>query len=338
MADLFHYRSLTGAINKIQAAPQFLLNKLFTNRVQVFSEDIDVDIVVGGKSLAPFVSPIEEGTVLTKLGREMQTVKAPRIRVKKNLNAQELLVDRAVGANLYVADGGGVDTWKKQKIGQELQDIKSRILRTKEWMAAQALQGKLTVSQENIEFEIDFNFPTAHKPALSGTERWSDTANAKPHDDLLEWKRLISAATGFTGNLAICGKNVPGYLLNNAKVRTLLDTRNLSIGQLAFENGNYIGRLVGVDIFSYDATYTDASGTTQSFIPDDAVILVAPAGPFRLYHALIYDLDNNAAIASEFFSKSWTDKDPSLMWMLAESRPLPVPHWPECVVYATVHQ
>jgi len=334
--DLFHHRTLTGAINKIQPVPSFLLDRVFRTREQALSDTIDVDITVGGKKLAPFVTPIEEGIVVEKLGRAMQTVTAPRIRIKKNLNAKELLSERPLGGNVYVV-GGDINTWKEQKLALELQDIQARIRRTTEWMAAQALKGVLTVNQPNLAFVIDFQLPDAHKPSLTSTERWSDTDDSDITGDIMDWKQLISAATGYSATFAICGKNVPKYLLDNDKVRKLMDNRNMSVGQLAFENSNYIGRLVGVDIYMYDATYTDAAGVAQPYIPDDAFVLVATDGPFRLHYGLIYDLDERIASANPYFAKSWIEKDPSLLWLLAESRPLPVPHWPECIVCATVH-
>jgi len=334
--DLFHHRTLTPAINQAEAAPSFLLDRVFRTREQALSEEIDVEIIVGGKKLAPFVTPIEEGVVVDKLGRKVQTIKVPRIRVKKNLTAPELLAERPIGGNIYVA-AGDINTWREQKIALELQDLKNRILRTTEWMAAQAILGKLTVSQENLAFEIDFQLPSAHKPTLTGTSRWSDTDDCDIIDDILTWKRLISAATGYSATFAVCGKNVPGYLLASDKVRNLLNTRNLGVGQLAFENSNYLGRLAGVDIYTYDKTYTDSSGSAAAYIPDDAFVLIATEGPFRLHHGLIYDLKTNSATAQPFFAKSWQEEDPSVLWFLSESRPLPIPHWPECTVYATVH-
>lgn len=336
--DLFHWRSMTEAINEIQAPPSFLLDKVFTQRRQALAEDIDVDIVIGGKNLAPFVSPIEEGIVVDKLGRKMQSIKAPRIRLKKELAAAELMTVRAPGAELYVPGGGNIDAYKAQKIGAELQDLLSQITRTKEWMAAQALQGKLTVAQENLAFEIDFLLPDDHKAVLTSTDLWSDTTNSNPIKNIRTWKSLVANATGFTADIAICGSSVAQALIDHPKVQAVIKTTSgIAAGALSLEQaGNYVGRLAGVDIFEYSAEYTDVSGVAQKFIPDNSFILIASAGPFRLYHALILDLDTGASVASPFFSKSWIEKDPSVMWILAESRPLPVPHWPECMVFATV--
>lgn len=334
--DLLHWRALTTAINEIPVAPSFLLDKLYRTREQHLSEDIDVDILVGGKKLAPFVSPIEAGVVINNLGRKMQTVKTPRIRPKKVLTATELLAIRAPGAQLF-ATGSDIDSAKNQKIALELQDLRNRIDRTMEWMAAQSLQGKLTVTQDNIAFEVDFLFPSAHKPVLTGTDLWTDTTTpSDPLGKIREWKRLVSNATGFTADTAICGHEVVDALLKHTKIREMLNVRNLSIGQLSVGSANYIGSLVGVDIYEYDAQYYNASDVATDFIPSDSFILYASQAPFRLHFGPIQDLDLNALAAQPYFAKSWVEKDPSILWMLAESRPLPVPHWPEAIVFATV--
>ncbi|NLI99066.1 major capsid protein [bacterium] len=335
MTDLFHWRSLTAAINEIPAAPSFLLDRVFKTRVQTLSEEIDVDVVVGGKRLAPFVSPVEGGIVVAELARKMQSVKAPRIRPKKVLQANDLLSIRSPGSHLYLGDGG-VEQYRNQRIAVELSDLKNMIARTTEWMAAQSLQGSLSVTQENVEFSIDYLLPAAHKPVLTGNDLWTDTANSDPIGDILTWKRHISTDTGYQADIAIAGKKVVDALLGHTKVRELLNYRNFNVGEISVGRSNYIGRLVGVDIFEYDATYIDSSGSSHNFIPEEAFILVASEGPFRMHYALIYDLDSEAAAAQPFFAKAWTEKDPSMLWVLAESRPLPVPHWPECIVFGTV--
>jgi len=335
MTDLLHWRALTTAINEIPAAPSFLLDRVYKTTVQELAEEIDVDLVVGGKRLAPFVSPVEGGVVVDKLARKMQTVKAPRLRPKKVMAANDLLSLRAPGSNLYLGDGGP-ERFVEQRIAAELADLKGMIQRTTEWMASQSLLGKLTVARENVEFEIDYLLPAAHKPLLTGTDLWTDTANSDPVSDIMTWKRLVTHSTGYSPDVVVAGKDAVDALLAHEKVRALLNYRNFTVGEIAVGRSNYIGKLAGVDIYEYDGTWTDSEGTSHGFIPDEAFIMIASEGPFRLHYALAYDLDNQIAVAQPFFAKSWTEADPSLMWILAESRPLPVPHWPECIVYATV--
>ncbi len=329
--ELLSWRALTPAINQIHAAPSLLLEKVFSTKVQCLAEDIDVDVVVGGKRLAPFVSPVEAGIVVSELGRKVQSVKAPRIRPKKVLQAHDLLAVRAAGAELYLGEGG-IEEFKEQRIASELLDLKNLITRTTEWMAARSLTGLLQVTQENVAFEINYNLPTSHKPTFTSGNYWDETTS-DPVSDILTWKRLIATDTGYTADLAIAGKDAVDALLGHSKVRELLNYRNFNVGEISVDRSNYIGRLVGVDIYEYDATYTDASGSTANFIDPASFIMVASEGPFRMHYALIYDLDNTIAVAQPFFAKSWTEADPSMLWILAESRPLPVPHWPECIVY-----
>ncbi len=337
MADMFHWRTLTEAINQIPTAPSFIVDRIFRTQEQALAEDIDVDITIGNKKLAPFVSPVEAGVVVDTLGRKMRTVKAPRLRPKKVLNAQDLLTVRGAGGNLYVAGGGDINAARERKLATELQDLQNIITRAKEWMASQALQGKLTVSQENVAFEVDFLLPSTHKPVLTGTDLWTDTTNSDPVAKIRELRALIANATGLTADIALCGTSVVDALVNHPKVQKVLNTQSgIQVGNMILGAGNYVGRLVGVDIYEYSAKYTNSAGVDALFIPDDAFILVASAGPFRMHHAIILDLDTNAVVASPFFAKSWIEKDPSAQWLLAESRPLPVPHWPECIVFATV--
>lgn len=335
MDDIFKWRTLTTAINEIPSAPSFLVDKVFKTRVQALAEEIDVDVVVGGKRLAPFVSPVEGGIVVAELARKMQSVRAPRIRPKKVIEANDLLAVRAPGSSLYLGEGG-IEDYKNQRIALELADLKNMITRTTEWMAAQSLQGSLTVSQENVEFSIDYLLPVAHKPTLTGTDLWTDTTNSDPVADILTWKRHISSDTGYQADIAIAGKDAVDALLSHTKVREMLNYRNFNVGEISVGRSNYIGRLVGVDIYEYDATYVDSTGTSHNFIPDEAFIMLASEGPFRMHHALVYDIESQVAVAQPFFSKAWAEKDPSMLWILAESRPLPVPHWPECIIYATV--
>jgi hypothetical protein len=238
---------------------------------------------------------------------------------------------RAAGAALYLGEGG-IEEYKSQRIAAELADLKNMIMRTSEWMAAQSLQGTLNVSQDNVEFQINYNLPGSNTPVLDTDHHWDETSG-DPVADILTWKRIISSATGYSADFAIASSYVVDALLANSKVRELLNYRNINVGEISIGRSNYIGRLVGVDIYEYDAAYIDSAGAEKKFIPDKAFIMVASEGPFRMHHALIYDLDNEVAVAQPFFAKSWTEADPSMLWLLAESRPLPVPHWPECIVY-----
>jgi len=333
--DEFKWRAMTATINQIKKPARLLQDLVFKKSNTNASETIDVDVQVGGRNIAPFVSPVEGGIVVDKLGREMRSIKAPRIRIKKAFSAQELFTTRTPGSGFY-ASSGDISAYRKKKVGQELADLKNRIVNTTEWMCAQALTGTLTVDQENVSFQVNYQLPATHKPTLADPNGWNQTGG-KIMDDIDEWANLIINAIGVGPDLAVCGKNVVKAIRDNEQVAKLLDNRRVEAGKVGWKaTSNYIGNLNGIDLYRYGTEYTDLSGNDQNFIDDNKFILVATGARFSIEYGLILDLEANAQVVSEYFAKSWIEKDPSNLWILAESRPLPVPWQPEAIVYADV--
>lgn len=331
----FDWRSMTPAIKQVPKAPRMLQDLIFKKRNPVAAEHIDIDIIVGGRKILPFVSNSAGGTVIDKLTGEMRSVKAPRLRPKKPFGAVELLTQRGPGKAFYVT-GGGVNAERNRKIGEELMDLRNRVDMTVEYMCAQALSGSFSVSQDDYQFAIDYNMPATHLPTLGSGLGWNE-AGGDVMADIDEWAQLISDATGYGPDIAICGKNVVAALRGNSDVQALLDNRRNEAGGMFWDtNSNYLGNLNGIKLYRYGNSYTDAADASQTFISDDAFILVSTQARFTIEFGMISDLDAGASIVGEYFAKSWLEKDPSVLWMLAESRPLPVLWQPEAIVNADV--
>ena len=332
----FNWRAMTSAINQIVAPPMLLQDLIFRTQNTNAAETIDVDVVIGGKYVAPFVSPVDGGTIIEKLGRQVRSVKAPRIRLKKPFSASELLTGRAPGSGFYVDGAGSISQYRQQKLAQELQDLKNRIIVTKEWMCSQALTGTLTVTQDNLAFAVDYNLPAAHKPTLTSTYVWGGST-ADIIGNFMTWSDLIINAVGIGPDIAILGATAFQKLREDEDVYKLMDNRRNESGQFSWKaTSNYLGNLLGIDLYRYGTTYTDSNGVSQKFVADNVVILAASKARFSIEHGIILDLEAEAQVMSQYFAKSWVEKDPSVAWILAESRPLPVPWQPEAIVYATV--
>ncbi len=349
IANEFEWRAMTAAINQIKPAPRFLQDTIFKTRNTNAAENIDVDVVIGGRKVLPFVSPVEGGSVVAKMGREMRSIKTPRIRPKKPFSAPELLNARGIGANLYMGSSGSVAAYRQAKVGQELAALRADIDTTIEYMCAKALTGTLTVSQDNVAFSVDYQVPGAHKPTAAAD--WaqlyvpaSGEDDAIPETDIIAdidtWSQLIRDAIGFGPSLAICGKNAANAIRKNTAISGsagILDNRRIEGGSLLYDaNSDYLGTLNGIRLYRYGQSYTLQDGTTGNFVADDYFILVAPQARFSVEFGMIMDLEADAQIVSQYFSKSWIEKDPSALWVLAESRPLPVLWQPEAIVYAKV--
>ena len=78
----------------------------------------------------------------------------------------------------------------------------------------------------------------------------------------------------------------------------------------------------GLRIWTYSGTYKDIDGTVKHFIdPDDAVLLARDAESVIEYGRPV-DLDCSGA--TTYFAKQYRQDDPSGVFTVAESRPLPV--------------
>lgn len=335
--DMLLWRSLTSAITQITPAPSFLLDRVFTAGRSHASSTIDVELLKGNDKLLPFVTDVEGGTVVEKTTREMRSYKTPRLRAKKPLKATELLTQRSVGSPLYVGGAGDIQRAQKQLVKAELADLKNRIMLTKEWMCAQALTGALTVSQENVAFKIDYRYPAGHKVTLSGDSVWGG-ASADIPGNLQDWAdKIFSATKGKAADMLLLGTSAARAFESDAKIREELDTRNLDVGKLAPNFGNaYIGRYRGMEVWRYPFEYTTGSGNRTKIIGTGAAIMLTRKAEFAMEHGLILDLDAGAQVVGQLFAKSWIEKDPSTLWLLAESRPLPVVREIGSVVYAKV--
>lgn len=331
----FSWRTLTPAINQIPRAPRLLQDLVFKTRRANASEYVDVDVVVGGRNILPFVSNHAGGTIVDKLTGKMRSVKCPRLRPKKQLEAAELLLQRGAGQVMY-ANGSNVTSARDAKIGQELNDLKNRVDMTVEYMCAMALTGGYTVTSDGYTFTIDFGMPAANKPVLTSGYGWNETGG-KIMDDIDTFAQIIKNATGLTPDIAICGANVVRAIRGNAAVMALLDNRRNEGGGLTWDtNNDYIGNLNGIKLYKAGQQYQTTAGVDANFIDDNKFVLLSTQARFTIEFGLILDLDAGSQIVGEYFAKTWMEKDPSAMWMLAESRPLPIPWQPDAVVYADV--
>lgn len=342
MLTVFGWLILTEAVNKIISPKTFIVDTLFRPKKKQHATDkIQLSIKVGNKKLAPFVKRGDPAAVVEKLTSEVNFVQLPRIRMKKPLDAKELLFEQDGSMPVY-AGAGDIASYREQKIREELREMKDRISRRLEWMAAQSLSGAINVTQDGVPISYDFLMPSGNKPALTGNALWSDLTNSDPIANIRTWQQLSQTARGIIPTVAIARTEVINPLLANQKVKDYLNNRRMVIGQIdtnkvANELGvKYIGQIEGVDIYEYNETYTDDSGNTQSYIPSDRFVLVSPSAENRLHYGAIEDLQAGRNIAMEFFSKDWITEDPSTYWILTETDPLTVPHEPETIVYAKV--
>ncbi len=329
------WRVLTRAVEQLKTPPRMLQDLIFKERNTNEADTIDVDITVGGRKLAPFVTDVEGGKVVSGSTRSERSVKTPRIRLKDPLTAKKLRGERGVGQPFYAKGPKSVEEAEQAKIMKSMKELKDKVLTTLEWMCAQALTGKIIVEQDNVAFEVDYQMPADHKVTLVGESKWTGT-EADPLNDMQAWNDMIVDKLGRGATIMICGTEAAKALRKKVPKDEWMDkTKHVQVGGLVWEmSSNYMGNLGGIDIYRYGSSFDDASGAPQQLIAADKVYMVATDARISIEFGNILDLDAN--VVGELFAKNWKEKDPSVLWNLVESRPLPVLWEPEAVVEADV--
>ncbi|MBI1936665.1 MAG: major capsid protein [Ignavibacteriales bacterium] len=338
----FGYVSLTEAVNSMISVPSFIRSTIFKGREPEYpTTSVLVDIIVGGKKIAPFVKRGNPAKMMSNTGLKSQTIQPPSIRLKKFLTPSDLGL-RAAGDSIFVPGSAGknpVEEARKKKVAIEQKDLKDIIDRTIEFMCMKALTGGYTITQPDLQFSIDMGMPSANKPTLTGTNKWDAPTTCTPLANLRAWRNKAYKASGKVPTIVLYNSTTFELFLKAEEVLKYLDKKNINLGdvktdQLVLEMGAIkTAELDGMVHYMYDATYTDVDGNEQQFIPDGVVILASTSADNRIHFAAIEEIPLTMA---KYFSKDKAEDDPAGLNLIVESDPLPVCHQPDANIYATV--
>lgn len=284
------------------------------------------DIVNGTRRLGKFIAP----------GAEAHKDKlTPRTRVNTEVLyiGEKKVVDQ--NTKNFISQPGTFDTsYGNQLITDELEELDRIVENTKEWMRWEALaKGQIDVQQTDpaVRLKVDYGLTATHK-ATAGT-LWSTTASAKPLNDILDWKKLISRDSWTTADRAYCSYQGMVYLVENSAVQTLLQ---YTVGNQLAENG-FITRLGGLNITVYDISYVNEAGNTQYFIPDNKFIVIAKEGLGKAFTGP-QDVPNGDSVRTVVgkVSYSWATKDPVDTWIKVADSYMPAIQNPDQIVIGTI--
>ena len=202
-------------------------------------------------------------TVLNKPGYEATTYRPYVVRNEMTINHEDLKFLQAE-ENAYKADDG--EKRFKRLVGDLSNRVGELYFNTLDEIASSLLNtGKISDKGEKM---INYQIPSEQVVTLSGNTKW-DNAASKKVNNLLDWKNAFSKRSGYAPDMMLMGEKVLGYLINDDKVKSFLDNRNITGNQLAVSEQNdkvtAIGRLgiIGCDV------YTHAS------IEEDTIVLLS---------------------------------------------------------------
>lgn len=343
MISIFNTRTMLEALEEMRTPNTFLVKKFFSKQVECPSESVDIDVYKGKRRVAVYVNPRAVGQTVDRIGYTTYTYKPPYVKPKMPTTAEDLL-KRLPGEIIY-ANNISNEQRASIQLGKDLAELDAIISRAEELQAQQALfDATITVKDidgNNVVDDITFPRESSHTVDLTATGKTAwDATGANPLEDLRTWRRLNLKDSGVASNIIIMGSDAVDIFLENSEVKSALDNRKFDIGSLVMEaqelGVTYVGRIEGMDIYSYDEWYIDpATGTEGAIVPEKKVLVGSTFARCERVYGAIRDVEAGLAAVARF-PKTWVENDPSVRWLQLHSAPLLVPVQVDAFTVATV--
>tara|TARA_R110000772_G_scaffold96512_3_gene195215 strand:- start:3294 stop:4325 length:1032 start_codon:yes stop_codon:yes gene_type:complete len=272
------YDGLTKHISKSveNRQPKASLFSAFFAVSNVHGENIvEFDARDYTNGIAPFVEPTLDGKAIKMEGFNTHLLKLPTMKPSKVLTSADLnkkvfgqSEDNAVTKNARARDLANAGVMNNEdRIDVRLETMRADVL----------FNGSLTISGEGYDSTITFPRKTAHTVDLGAGNYW-DEAGQDAKGDIVTFLTLLGQS-GRTGTHIIGDQVTAGKL--SALVATETDFRRVENGSLKFQsfllvNGAiYYGTYLNVEIWGYDATYTNDAGATVSAVPAKKIVMLS---------------------------------------------------------------
>lgn len=344
--DVLGWASMTAMVNEVKTPHKFIRELLFSSEDTRPTETLEIGILVGDRVVAPFVRRGAEAVEVTPFQEKLYNVTAPNIRIKRHLEASELLFNRRVGHVIFVEEAEVLDG-AQEHIARNSLRLAQMVEEAEEYLCAQAIRGAISYEVDGEEaFSITFPRTAGHTVTLSTF--WDTGSPATIESDFRTGMGLINDSTGLNPTHVILGSEATDSFLADSTAQALLDNRRIVVGNLDLQakftqsGALRLGNFRGIEVWSYTrATQIPAEAGLGSLSSYDLVrpkyaefVTADPAAENTMYYGAIPDMKalQGRLFRGKRFSKSWEQEDPSVMWQLLHSRPLPVPRRPDSTV------
>lgn len=314
----------------------WLVDTFFPRKMVTSEKQLALGTLNMTTPLAPYVSPCVEGRPVRANGNmAVDFIKFAYVKPKMALEPCKA-VDSAIlnqlrnggmtiSQRMTDAEALQIDQLQKTALMQKM--IDNRVQK----MAAEVFTtGKVTViSDDHPLYEADFG--RAPAATFLPATPWSNPAST-PVQDIETMANLSFDLTGNYGKVLVMRTKVWKALVKHndfndvfikpySGIKNILEntTFNTSDNQANFK----LKLDNGMEVWTYDGFYTDATGTRQFYLPDNYCGLVSSTDGVRAF-GKIEDIDANFE-GYEYYAKTWKQPDPSLLFLMLQSAPMVVP-------------
>ncbi|WP_175786347.1 major capsid protein [Burkholderia cenocepacia] len=331
---VYDTNTLIQVVPNLKLAQQFLLDKFFPNVVMADSEKVSIDVDVGLRRMAPFVSPLVEGKLVEQRRYQTNEFKPAYIKDKRAPDLRRP-VRRMIGERI----GGDLKGVQREmaNLEAEMTDQVDVLNRRLEWMAANALR-KAIVRIEGEGFEtvdIDFGRDPSLTVALTGAQKWTEVnvaaGTATPCDNIEAWQHQIlkksgakvtdiifttSAWTGFSADPKLKGAILYPALAQSGNV--------INPGAQIEQGAVYKGKWGQYDLWVYNDWFIDENGVERPMIPDGEIVMSGPnLMGTRAFGQIMDPAFNYEALP--YAPKTWVKDDPAQRFLMMQSSPIVIP-------------
>lgn len=325
---MYETRTMMQSISMMMPVQSFFKDTFFSTPETFLTETIEFDIRKGKRKMAPFVAPRIGGIVMDREGFETKTLKAGKIAPERVLTIDDIST-RSFGENIYSQRTPAQRA--EEILATDLSELDEYISRREEHMCREVLlNGKLVMSGEGFERQLDYNF--TNKEALIDAKKWTNQSTSDPIADLKAWRLKIIQSTGMAPDILVMASNVVDSFVSHPKVKEMLNLLRVNIGSIEPSIKNeavtFIGKLpsLGVEIYSYDEWFLDDNNVEQPMMPDNHIILGVSGKSKVLYAAVTqYEKEKPVTIEGERIPKYIVDTKNEIQTLRLTSRPVPAP-------------
>ena len=143
---------------------------------------------------------------------------------------------------------------------------------------------KISIQANGVTYEYNYDpnntYSSKNYAELSSsTDKWNDTENSDPLDDVSVALDAVEAETGERPSIMIISRKTMDYLKQNKKIRNAILAQNATAN--IFMNDNRVKEVfsneLGISVIVYSKQYKDETGKAQKFYPDGFATLI-PTG------------------------------------------------------------
>ncbi|WP_187322250.1 major capsid protein [Serratia marcescens] len=348
MENYFDTSVLVQVVPNLKTSQNWLLDRFFPNVVEYQTEEVAIDVDVGLRRMAPFVSPLVEGKLVESRKYQTNSFTPAYIKDKRAPDLRKP-IRRQIGERI----GGEFTAAEREMLNLqfEMVDQIDMINRRLEWMASSAMvSGKVTVAGEGYETKVvDFGRSPDLTITLSGSDKWpltvaSGATNTQPSDDIEVWQTLILKNSGAVPtDLVFTNKSWTAFRLDttikdNAITFPALSPfgNQINAGAQVQKGAVYKGRWGNFDLWLYNDWFIDPLDNIEKpMIPDGAVIMSgADLMGTRAFGVILDPKFNYGPLA--YAPKTWVKEDPAQRLLMMQSAPLVIPSRVNAALCATV--